>query len=520
MKDQKTPQGKTIKLDQALGVIAAAEAVRLEEATDLLLELPQPPGEFRNFFNLRLLQQISLISNKRISLVTADREVVRLASHLKIPVVAPPKHPPAAVKKTPLSQAAPKPRLNPQPARRPANRLTFPLIFLLIVLGGLSAAYFLWPSRATVEIKTYVTDVRASIEADLSQAAQVVDEERKILPLRMVSRGTKLQYEVEVSGTTAGTRADGVIKVHNCSARDNLVIDSQTVFVKDGLEFRLKGDDLEVLIPPADNPDDCEDSSKSGNSRDLRIEAAATGSEYNLETGVYQITDLAESDYSARGFGNSGGSDPAGCITEDDLEAAKEELSQTRNDTVIKREMIENLRVEHGLIPLEGTFQVATAEVIESPVCPEVADSRISQVLIYYMGGVRESDVAALAAADLQREATGLTIVGNGLDTADYDARVRLGGEPSKPTVQQAADLDYYVIIDIVEAKAGIILDEDELLEQIAGREAKQAASSLRRLEGIEEVKVSLSPIWASDLPTRKGDILLKIDNQGEVTDE
>ena len=168
----------------------------------------------------------------------------------------------------------------------------------------------------------------------------------------MISQDSKLQQEVKATGSTAGGKANGVVEVYNCNIQKNLIIDTQTVFRKDDKDFVLKADDLEIVIPPNGDPNDCEGSSALDNRRSLRIEAIGVGEEYNLEAGSYQIVGLNDDDYNARGFDISGGSGIANCITSDDLEDAKERFAQKRNDTEAKRNLINNLEFEHDLIPL------------------------------------------------------------------------------------------------------------------------------------------------------------------------
>ena len=66
---------------------------------------------------------------------------------------------------------------------------------------------------------------------------------------------------------------------------------------------------------------------------------------------------------------------------------------------------------------------------------------------------------------------------------------------------------------------AGLFLDREEVLSEIAGNRANQVAARLRRLEGVRTVDVQLSPPWRRDLPENQSDILLEI-RSGQDTDE
>ncbi len=543
-KNKKVLKAKVIKLGFQADVVTAVEAIRFNEADRLALRLPEPAGDFEKFFNLRLLKQISLVLGKEIILITNNQIVIKLAEHLNIPTESVKSEP---MPPLPIEMLASMPTTaglsgytasnrTSEPAyranlkrnsfrakKKATGRLTIGWILFLLIIGGVLVVLFvLWPKRAEIDIQTDISTLRISVRSDLSPAAaQKVDSRRKILPLRMISQDSKLQQEVEATGSTAGGKANGVVEVYNCNTQKNLIIDTQTVFRKDDKDFVLKADDLEIVIPSNGDPDDCEGSSALDNRRSLRIEAVGVGEEYNLEAGSYQIVGLNDNDYNARGFDISGGSGITDCITSDNLEDAKERFAQKRNDTEAKRNLIDSLEFEHDLIPLEGTFQVAEAEILEPVTCPDITDNRISQVIIYYLGGIKKEDVAKLVEPDLKKAAGGLTVIDNGLTSAIYEAYVSPGGERPKPTVQRPADLNYYIIIEIDQASAGIILDREDILDEIVGKKVTDAAPRLRSLEGVTKVDVDLQPRWPwiDTLPQNRDDILIKINGQEEDGD-
>ena len=550
MKPLKPPQ--TVDLKQPIDVIAAIEALRFNDSPDIMLVVPPNDPVFRNLFNLSLLKQIATILNKRVTLATTDQTVIKLAQQLDLATTPPFKTPsPETIKAPPPPVVSKVETLKPAPvqaksavapdipslssrrqstARRVPTPITVPkkrkkvkvkknlaILFTLgaVFVGGLAGVYFFWPHRATIEIQTDVSTIRASIQADLSTTASAVDEEALILPLQMVPKDHTIKLDVEASGQAEGQKASGVIEVFNCRADEDLVLNDETVFTKNNLDFVLQSQNSTVTISPSTDADDCEAPSLS-NKRSLRIEATQAGDEYNLETGSYTIKDLDSQDYNARGFDMEGGQSSASCITDDDLKTAKERFSELRNDSDIQQEMQQTLKADN-LIPLPRTFQVAQAAILEPPTCPQITDNQLSQVLVYYLGGVKNEDLDKIVRPELKKKVNELTILDNGLQTAEYQAYIRLGSQQEKPTIQQPADLDYYVIISIDQAQAGIVLDEAEIVQQIKGVPAKQAGSDLRRLEGVRRVNIGLSPFWAGNLPQDEASIILNIDNQDEV---
>ena len=397
------------------------------------------------------------------------------------------------------------------------------LVFILVLVfvgASLFLVYYLWHKTATITIQTDISTVRLNLQIDLDFNRRIVDNRQKVLPLYTVQMDPTIEQPITASGQASGVKASGIIEVYNCNSSRELLLNSQTVFRKDEQDFALADENAEIRIPPAAVGQGCE-SSTTSNKRSLRIEAVDFGEEYNLDAGSYQIIGQNDEDYNILGFAIQGGQSSVACVTDEDLAAGREEFAQLREDALVRQRLIREAEANNS-IPLEETFQVAADDVLEPPTCPSVSENKISQVLVYYMGGIKESDLAELIKPDLQEKAVGLTILDNGLATADYEVFGRRAGRPdeAQPTIFRPADRNYYLILDITEAKAGIIFDEEAIIEDIAGREVKTVTSSLRNLRGVKNPRVQLSPGWAfwiDSLPANREDIVLKVDNPEQL---
>ena len=520
---------QVVEIPANADLIEVITLVRASSPKRLFLILPARPALFEKFFELRLIRQNALLAQKELVLVTPDPLVTQRARRLGLAVE--PARPVAADEEAVLPTEPDemliadnsKPavvRVDPPSAakarrRWPIGRLLLQLFLFLVILGALpAAAYFHWPTRATITIETDISPLRFDFEADLSQSALSADVERRILPLEMISYGQEFSEEVDAGGRVDGTKASGVVQIYNCSLERELVVDESTVFIKDGFEFLWRAGDSETIISPSES-EDCQASSPRG----LTLEALEAGEEYNLEAGNYQIIGLSEDSYDVRGPDMTAGSAENSCYTPDNLEAAEERFKQKRNDAEIRRRLASQLELDHGLTPLEKTFQFAAGDIFRPAACPEVTENKISQTIVYYMGGVKLEDVEALAMPELRKRAGDLSIIKNGLTEATYDVRVRPGGDDIEPTVQQAAPWAYYVIVETSQAVGGVVLDREEVLSEIAGNRANQVAARLRRLEGVRTVDVQLSPLWRRNLPENQDDILLEI-HSGQDTDD
>ena len=514
-------------------IVAVIEYLRFSNVERVIFVLPDKPQIFQKLFNLRLLTHIAKILKKEVVIVSQDVLVLRLAINLELtiaptvaaladgqPAVPPPEREQVAPKPTSTHQSKdfktslptyrvpergvqPTRLKPPKYGRRFAVRLA---IFMAILIGAIMAIYTLWPHSVTIEIETHITKLRRiDVQVTLSQNENSLDINNNILPLIMKDIDETLEHEIEPSGRLDGVKAEGSVHVANCSRTDEIVIDAQTILIRDGLEFIPKST---LIIPPNTTEDEC------GRVISFKIGAATAGEEYNLQIGSYQILGLSEDTYNARGdeikLGVAGGT----CVQESDIEFAQGILEQQRHDAEAKQRLLTSLRLEHKLIPLEETFQVAKGELVAPALCPLVSNNRISQVLVYYLGGVDIEVVAQIVEPALREVAGDLMIVDNGLKTADYKTYIRIGSQDKKPTVAQPADLDYYTIIDVYQATAGIDLDHDKVAEEVLGVSVKQASARLRRLQGVKTVRVRATPFWLTTLPDNKDDIIININDE------
>ena len=528
---QQLLEQQVIDVTNEMDLIEIVELIRHTPAQKLYLVLSGYPDFFEKLFELRLLRQNTLLVHKELILVTVDPLITQRARRLGLTVEAtlPPEakeedilaqEPSAPVRYQKSSKSSLRPAKSSLPSLPPATSarsrqkkpfslyLSQAALFLLIFLGLPLLAYFFWPASAIITIETKVSSLRVNVQADLDQSALKVDLDRKILPLEMVSQGRTLRESVIAQGRVEGLKASGIVEIYNCSLDSELVVDSETLFVKDSLEFVWLAADANFVIPASESQD-CQ----AAPFRALKIEALRVGEAYNLEAGSYQIMGLPEGSYDVRGQVMSGGLAVGACYTPDDLEAATERFNQKRNDSEVRRQLAVELEVEHGLIPLEATFQVAEGEIAQPATCPVVTENQITQTIIYYLGGIEVEDVEILIAPDLKKSAGELSVIESGLEYATYDAHIRLGSTQVEATVQKAADLDYYVIIETGRALGGVILDEDEVLDAIIGIRANRAGARLRSLEGVKTVHVDLSPRWRLNLPEQKSSIIIKINN-------
>lgn len=545
MKKPDKPAVSIIKLSSGHDIVAIIEALRFNEDKQFNFILNEPPYLFYKPFNYKLLKDITDLLGKDLVLVTKDQVVVKLAQQFDLKVSPTPvedwdqleaksqvepealKTEVKKTKKEPkkLDEQSPvdkhKPRFNFKGLSRLQTYLSHRPIFLklgagIMVIGLLFLAYTLIPRSAIVTIQTDLTTLRTNLEVNLSTTATEVDLEKQILPLKMISMNYKNELDIVATGQVDGARASGIVEIYNCHPQNNLVIDASTVFQRDGKNYRLQAQDLEVIIPPSIDIEDCQSSPTNVNRKSLRIIAERSGEAYNFGIGSYEILGRNIAYYNVVGSVLDGGRQATVCPSDQDIAQAKISLTNQRRDANFKRDLRSKLESE-DYIPIdgtEGTFQVAEGSIIEPNSCPNQDSNVISQNLVYYMGGVSRQDLEAILYPSLKLQAKDLDIVDYGLNgNCCNNVKIR-GSTQAEASLEAPADLDYYLGLEIISAKAGVNFDKDQIIRDIAGKRANVVAANLRHKEGVKSVTIKLSPswvVWDNNLPSNPRDIELEI---------
>ena len=383
-------------------------------------------------------------------------------------------------------------------------------LILAVLLGAVILIYALWPKTATIIIKTEVSQLSpVDIELNLRQGLETSELASKTLNLEMFSTETIISQAVTASGQLPGQRAQGVIEIYNCSTTQPLVINSLTIFRKDDQDFRLQATDFEVSIEPAVDQANCQGTGGVINRRSLRIIASQAGTAYNLSEGSYQIVGVDAATYNVIGQAMEGGQAPVACLTAEDLNQISAVDERYRDESAARQaleELINKETFDDGadyFIPLPEIFQVALGELQRPATCSELragiaVNNEVSQQVTYWMGAVKKSEVEALIKPELVRQAAGLDIKETGLQTAEFSAyrnpEFTGGGEP---TATSPAKWQYYVLVNVREARAGKDLRPAQIIEEAVGMKSRTVGANLRRLQGVRDVQVQLSPWWA-----------------------
>ncbi len=532
----KAPSREAIYLDGDADIAAVIETIKGVKSGAVALVLPKRNDVFKSIVNLKLIKRVSEQSSKSITLVTTDLTTIGLAARLKL-MVSPnlqtePAIPPSASSAeleltpsmTPIDIAPPtaskswrsrrpdnQPRQPPRPSwghrARPGSRvgriqyhgwfwLVVGLLIVLLVVGFLS----LPDPVATVTIETRAESVSTQLNAHLS--ADLDQPDWAAVPVRLPLESHTLQRTLTAPVTATGQRsignyASGDITIINCQPT-RLSLPNQTVVSRSGLSFVTLGS---LELGPSN--DDCD--VFPGTSGTIRVRATQFGANYNLEPGAYRIDSLGQGDYRANGGRMTGGSQRlVTVINQGDIDQAVDKIEGQRDDQASQESLGRQL-LDQSLHPLASTFQVVAQKPQSTvEIGDELAEGQVRLVIDYRLEAVSLEWLDRLAQAELAPQMGELTVIDNGLGTANYRLVKR----------NNDTEVDYELVVDIFEARIGLGLNSADLFIRIQGLSRKEAAAVLRQLPGVMGVDVKLNLFWHTTVPEDSARVTIIV--QGE----
>ena len=529
----KVPTREVIYLDGDADIAAVIETIKGVKRAAVALVLPKRNDVFKSIVNLKLIKRVSEQSSRSVTLVTTDPTTIGLAARLKllvspnlqtesaIPSSASSAEPELTPSMTPIEIAPPtssksrrsrRPDSQPRPSRwghqdRPGSRpgqiqyhgwfwLAAGLLIALLAIGFLS----LPDPVATVTIKTRAESVSAQLSAHLS--VDLDHPDWAATPVRLPLESHTLRQTLTAPVTATGQRsignyASGDITIINCRAT-RLSLPNQTVVSRSGLSFVTLGS---LELGPSN--DDCD--VFPGTSGTIRVRATQFGANYNLGSGAYRIDSLSQGDYRANGGRMTGGSQRlVTVINQGDIDQAVDKIEGQRDDQT-SRESLRRQLLDQSLQPLASTFQVVAQKPQSTvEIGDELAEGQVRLVIDYRLEAVSLEWLDRLARAELAPQTGELTVIDNGLGTANYRLVKR----------NNDTEVNYELVVDIFEARIGLGLDSADLFDRIQGLSRKDASAALRQLPGVMGVDVKLNLFWHTIVPEDSARVTIIV--QGE----
>jgi len=498
---------------------------------------PKRASVFSSFVNLKLLKKAAKDADKRLVIVTADESLTTLAGGLGLYVAKNLQTPPAVpeVESRPsvpsaviqaggvaapvsTSDKATTPDVSKKSKKLKAldsgKRLpNFNRFRKWLLIGGavLVALLLLWwwaffiAPTAEVVISADQTRIRTEFglgvvlegDADSSDDSPEISGQRQSVELKQTAQATATGEK------NKGKKASGQMTITNCS--------SQNYSVSKGDGFSASGQTF-ISTESATVPQSGYSFTPGGFTCDedgqasVDVVATSPGGDYNLSAQSYQISG-SPNNIQADGSTMSGGTDNiVAILTREDVERALASLSE---DNTSRSEIIEQLTQEFSgeVYLFDDTFEDETNDPKATPdIGSETDSAKIVATQTYSIVGVSHSELESIITGQFESE------------LKQQQAVTNTGIDDMVPTITD--ENDQKITFNIISnGLAGPDLDIARLKDELTSRRYSDALSYVDQLPSVNDVEISLSPIWVGSMPRSSSKITVTIESPG-LTDE
>ncbi len=382
------------------------------------------------------------------------------------------------------------------------------ILLILLSVGWYFAVYVL--PRADVTIETATQSTAQTIEFRASPDQESVDQEAFVAPAYIE------QFELDDSASVSttgerndGDKATGLVTVTNCESSE-----SGSITIEQGAALTSSGGRVFRATETVDVPG----SSISGTifnpqcdengQEEVPVEADEVGTDYNISSTDYTVSDFSASSVYGSGAAMSGGTDDIVQIVDGaDIRTARQQIEQ--GSSAEAQSELEQLHASMSRTPLVETLTIeSTDESSEPEEGAEADEVTVSVRTTYSMLGVTGEDVRTLIEKHMEEEIDFNTqaIVDDGLENASI--RVTEEGEDG-----------FRVSIRTIVA-VGPEINNDEVAQAIAGLARSETKSLLIAREGVRDVQIDYSPFWVFSTPNDPEKVFIEVIQQGSEPEE
>lgn len=375
---------------------------------------------------------------------------------------------------------------------------------ILLIGGGAAAlliAFLVWAivfapnGTITITTKTTAVSIDETVKLQASSATNidqniiqpVVKQKKESEPMSFDATGEK----------EIGEKAKGEIIVYNCQTPFNPYTGASNNLTLTAGSRITSGSGLVFTTSAAGTvkAEECV-SGVNDSGVSFSVIAEGIGEEYNLPTGTSFGLGYGDRVIAVAKSAFTGGSKQmVKVVSQDDIEKAAEKIKQSAKDK--EDQMRRDLEQQMGdsVVVLSSSFTTTFGDPTVKPTLgepvPEDGKAAITIETTYTLIGLSKTDLDNWLAMKI-KDKVGINddnpkkIYNTGLDKATFNFNSN----------------DYTVRISTRGAQIGAVLDEQEIKDNAVGKKAGVIKTDLENKDGIEEVKVELSPFWVSTAPS------------------
>lgn len=528
---------------------------KIKDAKEKIVALvpPKRTGMLQSAVNLRLLARTAENTDKRIVLITSSHALASLAASAKIPVAKTLQSPPRIADTSEKSNSdddgsedvieggdlpvgdhaglkdeneeeiiVPEDleNLNIESDTKPKKPVAddkkkprvkvpdFGSFRKKMALGGVGVVllilFFVWANviapHATVTISAKTSPV--NIKTTLSIGDSLSNDATKNT-LASITETDKQKQDIsfEATGTKdVGTKASGTVVFNNCQDTNSLTISSGTYISTGGVNYIVQST---VVVPGGTSSVPFGPCTIPGQSAPVQVLAENVGDEYNTSAGSqFTVAGFNSNMTATSSDGISGGEKhKATVVSTEDVQKALDQLKQDNTDDAKKKLQA---KFDTGIVLVDDSFTANDGTPKLTPGIGEEVKSgqaKMTVEITYSIMGVSKDSLDSYLDSAIGQQLGGDSskrIYDTGASSVDFS------------NFEAASDKDPATIDITATGQVGLKIDEGPVKDQIEGKLSGEVIDTLRKIDGVSDVNVNLSPFWVQTVPNDPNKITIK----------
>jgi hypothetical protein len=342
--------------------------------------------------------------------------------------------------------------------------------------------------KGTVTVKAETTRVAVSgvINAQTAAKSDTIDKGELQSEVKQVQK-TLTQDFTSTGEKNTGNKAAGTITVRNCDYPDGFTLAAGTKFSDSSgkLFSSTAGASVPAFTGAASS---CNLSGGSSGKADIAVEAVESGDNYNLGSRGYTITGVTGKVDAVGGQMSGGTTKIEKVVSESDVTTAKQKII-SQDTSAVKDELIKQFGDQ--FVTVDSSFANTPGDASVSPSVGAAGENgKVTMVVNYTMLGIRKESLKnyVRSLAEKQYDANKQKVFDDGIKSASIK-------------VDKKVNDQLYTLNLSTDVYVGPQIDETDIASQVSGKRVGEAEEYIRKLPGVRDVKVSLSPFYVKKLP-------------------
>ena len=358
--------------------------------------------------------------------------------------------------------------------------------FVLLIFAWFVMFKMLPKGSVTVKAETSRISVSGPISALATAKSDTIEKGELQSEIKTIQK-TLTQDFTSTGEKNTGSKAAGSITIRNCDYPDGFTLAAGSKFT-DSLGKTFSSTGAAAVPAFTGAASSCNLGGGNSGKVDVAVEAVESGDSYNLGARGYTITGVSGK-VDAQGGQMSGGTTKiVKIVSEADVTTAKQKILSQDTDP-IKDEL--KKQFDDSAVAVDASFASNQGDATVAPNVGDPGDNgKVTMVVNYSMVGVRKESLRNYIQelASKQYDASKQKVYDDGVK----NATIKVDKKVNDQSYTLSLSTDIYV---------GPQIDENEVAKLVSGKRVGEAEEYIRKLAGVRDVKVTLSPFYIKKLP-------------------